>query len=297
MRIIIYLPIAFLTLTLISCEEKVRMQHHVDIAAVEYGFEAPDTIEAGWTTFHLSNEGSEEHFMLISSISDSLSLDEFREVATWRKDLRDAYVAGVLEKDSLLVRLEEGMPALDQMKYQGGVGILSPEQSASFTNNMQPGRYVLQCYVRNQEGASHDELGMMHEMVVKPSEAITQRPTANKAISIRNTGISYPGQLPEGINVVQLYFEQQTEKGFRGNDIHIYKLKDGYTVGDVKEWIDIFEERGLMSPAPAIFVGGGLEMPKSARAYVTVDLEPGVYFTVSEKDFQAPGTSAAIVVK
>lgn len=288
-----------LCISLISCGESKpeRYQHQVEVIAKDHRFEAPDTISSGWVTFHLTNEGREEHFMLVSEIPDSISLRMLTVAAGNLQKLHDQQEAGSLDKESLLQQLDTAMSPMGSLTYRGGVGILSPGKSASATVRLKPGRYLLQCYIRTEEGVRHDHLGMMREMVVAPSSRSTQKPSAYKAIAIMDNGLTYPGELPSGKLTLQVYFNQQPEEDFRGNDVNVYTLKEGYTKIDVEKWIDVFERGGLRSPAPAIFVGGVLEIPARDVAYFTTEFEEGEYHTISEKGIGKPLNTGSITVK
>ena len=54
----------------------------VTLKAVDYAFEAPDTIEAGITTFRLVNEGSQLHMAQLIRLEGGKSLEDF--LVAWR---------------------------------------------------------------------------------------------------------------------------------------------------------------------------------------------------------------------
>lgn len=284
-----------LILIFTACGETKPGPHIVDVTATEYYFDAPDTIEAGWTTFNMVNEGTEEHFMLINPISDSTSLKDVRQTVAWVQGLHDDHESAIIDKGTLYQVLGEKFPPTENVQYAGGVGLLSPGHEASATTFLEPGRYILECYVRNEQGVQHNHLGMIRELVVKETDKVTNPPEADYTIAITNNGISHSASLESGIRTFKVYFNEHPE-GYVGNDVHVYRSKARSYI-ELKKWMDVFEKDGMVGPAPVTFIGGTQEVTARGVAYFTVDLEPGELYSISEKGVNAPGNRAHFVVE
>jgi hypothetical protein len=119
------------------------------ISMVEFAFDgAPDTLPAGPTTFKVLNEGEQIHLMAVVS----------------EKTLTPEQVQQSLSGTPLPLGLS--FPGSD-----GGIGELEPGESGWATLDLDPGVYVLTCYVFDTSGGdlgkAHTELGMSHAITVE----------------------------------------------------------------------------------------------------------------------------------
>lgn len=175
--------------------------------------------------------------------------------------------------------------------------MVSPGGTTDVVAFLEPGTYVIECYVKTEDGVFHSVLGMIDEIAVAEDSHGAAPPDADLRITLRNpdpddgtapeSGIEVDGTATAGRQVVEVRFEAD-DPPLLGNDLHLVRLDDGTDVADVAAWMDWSRPDGLRTPAPATFLGGTHEMPQDRSAYLTVDLEPGHYAWVSERGVDTP---------
>jgi hypothetical protein len=111
----------------------------VDVVASDYAFEMPDTLEAGRTSFVLTNEGNEAHFLLIAKLAEGATLEEAMQN----------------EDDSMV----EGF-------WETGIAAGGGEDDEVITFDLEPGNYGALCFVPGADGTPHAFMGMQKEFTV-----------------------------------------------------------------------------------------------------------------------------------
>lgn len=258
--------------------------HVVEVTAVDYAFDAPDELPAGWTTFRMRNDGQEPHFMLLNRLPEGRTLEDYgTEVgATFDRvwhELREGSIDMVQAGAMLGEQLPEWYSEVVQM---GGPGIVSAGETAETALRLEPGTYVMECYIKTPEGEFHVSLGMARSIVVTEEVSTASEPQADLEITLSEEGIDAPQVLQAGKQRIAVHFAEHPELGL-GNDVHLARMEGETTPGDVASWMDWMELDGLRSPAPARFVGGANEMPVGYTSYFSVDLEPGRHVWVTER--------------
>lgn len=251
----------------------------VEITARDYSFHGlPDTLQAGWTTFRLVNEGMEPHFFLLDDPPEGIGLQEFAaEVGpafnkAWYQ-LRD----GEINKQQAGQLLADNLPQwYFETRQVGGTGMINSGMTAQTTFFLEPGHYIIECYVKSPEGEFHVSLGMADEFTVAGDSTGAGPPEADYEVTLTNSEIAESGTLAAGEQTIAVHFEEHPELGL-GNDLHLARLTEDTDMESLRLWMDWMEIEGLMPPAPAEFIGGTQEMPVGNTAYFTVTLEPGDY--------------------
>lgn len=267
----------------------------VDVIAEDFAFDAPEQIPSGWTTFRLENTGEETHFLLVTRIPDGRTIEDyeldlgvpFGEI--WYR-IRDEG----LDKMEALEALGPALPEwyVTGAEVVGGPGMVVPGGVSMATMELEPGTYILECFLKTAEGEFHWMEGMVREIEVTEERSEAAPPEASVRLTLTLDGIAMEGQPSAGTNVVELTFAEQPEAGF-GNDVHVVRL-DGEQSPDVSPealvpWMDAFNVDGLRNPAPAPFVGGSHERVAGRTVYFTVDLLPGRYAWITENSDLAGG--------
>lgn len=259
----------------------------VEINAFDYAFAAPDTIPPGWTRFRMTNHGEEEHFMLINPISEGIELADYRKAVDLLQELHNRYDSGEINKEKIYEIIGNSLGEADEkVGYAGGPGLISIGQSVEATTFLEPGRYIIECYVRTPEGIQHNQLGMMRELIVSNEESMTTAPESDYEIILTNNAINAPDAYEPGTYTFEVNFREHPV-GYIGNDVHLVQLQsETNNLEEIAKWMDVYEKGGLVSPAPATFLGGTHEVPAGETAFFTVHLEPGTYAWISEIDYQ-----------
>ncbi len=147
---------------------------------------------------------------------------------------------------------------------------------------LEPGSYVLECYVKTENGEYHADEGMVRELIVTDEQSTIQPPEPDIEIILRDFEMTIDGEFTPGRHTVAVH----AAEGY-GQNVHLARLESDADAGAVAEWMHWFHIDGLQVPAPATFVGGMHALQVGATGYFTVDIEPGRYVFVSGFDFES----------
>jgi hypothetical protein len=134
------------------------LPHVVNVKALDFKFDAPASIPSGTTTFRLQNTGKEPHHLWIVKLSDGKTPGDFNKaMKSWGSALK--------------------MPAwaIDV----GGPNTAGAGESAEGTMTLEPGTYMLVCWVPSPDGMLHVMKGMVKSMTVTGRPAAAFEPTAD----------------------------------------------------------------------------------------------------------------------
>lgn len=255
----------------------------VEITTTDYAFNAPPSFPSGWVTLHLTNEAEEPHFMTLTRLPEGHSFEDYdRDVGQPFSALYKEYRAGTLDQAEFFARLTAALPDWFPAEYRGGVALTSPGQTAQTTVYLEPGDYVMECYVRppDPEGDKfHGELGMLRPLLVTTEATDAAPPEADVAITLSNYEITVEGELTAGEHTIAVHVAEAPE-GLIGHDVNLVRLEPDDDLSEIAAWMSWVD--ALQSPAPALFLGGAEQAEPGLTSYITVDLEPGRYAWVSE---------------
>jgi len=295
LRITFLLKIMILFLFFQACksDKKVELKdevvdktnNQIEIITELMDFQTLDTIPSGWNTFHYINKSNETHFFLFDKYPEGKSIQDLEEE-----------IAPIFQKGMDLItegKAEQGFEEFGklpewffQVVFTGGSGLISPKLSSLTTVKLDPGYYILECYVKMPDGKFHSSMGMTKAMVVSEKPSANKAPKATVAIIISSTeGIVFNDSIAKGSQTFSVYFKDQiAHENFVGHDINLVKLKEYADLEVLEKWINWADPKGLISPAPEgfTFLGGVNDMPAGSTGYFTALLEPGNYALISE---------------
>jgi hypothetical protein len=258
------------------------------LKAVGMRFEGENEIAAGWTTIRFDNLSGMMHFALIDKLPDGVNAEIMaRDVGTVFQRGMDLINAG--DPDGAMEAFGAMPDWFGEVGFLGGPGLLSGGLSSEVTVFLEPGNYMIECYIKTN-GIFHNvnpvpgELGMVHSLTVTDRDGGAAEPEADLAMAISGAGFEVlRGELQAGRNTIQANFrDQQVYANFVGHDVHVVSLDENADVDAIPAWMDWSHPEGFETPAPALFVGGIHDMPAGSTAYFTVDLTPGDYAFVAE---------------
>ncbi|UJH90370.1 hypothetical protein LZ575_16215 [Antarcticibacterium sp. 1MA-6-2] len=170
--------------------------------------------------------------------------------------------------------------------FTGGAGLISPSGTAQTTVNLEPGKYVIECYVKMPNGMFHSAMGMLAELDVLPANNNRRKPIARDTITISSElGIAFKDEIQPGEHTFAVNFKDQiAHEHFIGHDVHLVRLKDENSIKDLNNWMNWADPEAFKTPAPqgVEFLGGTQEMPAGNTSYFTVTLTPGNYALIAE---------------
>ena len=269
-----------------TIEEVVEKPSNViDVVTRSMEFQSVDTIPSGWNTFKYQNLSNETHFFL---------LDRYPEGKTIENTL--AEVAPVFGSGMDLInegKAEEGfaefakLPAwYGDIVFSGGSGLIAPKHTSLTTVKLDPGYYIMECYVKMPNGKFHTLMGMAKALIVTEEDSGNTPPEATVNITLSGEeGISYNAPISKGKQVFSVYVkDQKPHENFIWHDLNLVKLNDLANEDELEAWMNWADPKGLITPAPngVTFLGGVNDMPAESIGYFTVDLEPGRYAFISE---------------
>ncbi len=283
--------LVLLLLGLASCGEQNKKEMAasaetaVEVVTQVMDFQVQDSIQSGWQTIRYTNRSQEPHFLLIEKYPEGKTIDSAKVL-----------VVPVFQKGMDLInegKMEEAMaefgklPAwFQEVEFAGGTGLISPGQTAITSLKMQPGYYILECYVKMENGMFHSAMGMITDIEVLKDSTGYKRPDATVTLSIsREGGIQAPESVPPGLQVFKVDFiDQGPHEHFIGHDVNLVKLGETANLDSLARWMNWSDPRGLISPAPSgvTFLGGVNDMPAGDTGYFTAMLSPGKYALISE---------------
>ncbi len=255
----------------------------VEVVAEDYAFDAPAAIPSGWTTIRFRNAGQESHMILLTRLPEGKTIEDYeRDLSSLFSRAWEAVRDDGVAQDQALGMIFGSLPEwFPQVQFVGGPGLAAPGRASEVTMELEPGNYVLECYMKTEDGKIHYMEGMIRPLVVTEARSDAAPPSADIRITLSNTGLEIGGNLTPGRRTVAVHAAENPEQGF-GHSVHLARLNPGVEVDDVVRWMNWFDLRGLRTPAPAEFVGGLHPLPTGKTAYFAVNLEPGRYLAVSE---------------
>lgn len=256
--------------------------HVVEVTAEDFAFRVPETLPSGWTTIRFANEGEEHHLLYLVRLPDGTTFDDYMIEAgeaynaIWY-GLRD----GELDEEGAWEQAAETLPRwIGDLEPMGGSGLVAPGGTAEVTVRLEPGDYVVECYMRSADGEIHAIEGMAHPLTVTDEASGGTPPSADAIVTLSNDGIEIEGELAPGRRTIEVRVADQGPAF--GHDLHLARLDDGMEVDGVLGWEKWMTAEGMRHPAPATFVGGVQFLPVGGRGFFTTELQTGRYLMLSE---------------
>jgi hypothetical protein len=272
--------------TVVEVEDVIEEQPNViDVLTRSMEFQSADTIASGWNTFKYQNLSNETHFFL---------LDKYPEGKTIENTLTD--IAPVFAEGMDLInegRAEEGFAAFGKLPewygsivFSGGTGLIAPKHTATTTLKLDPGYYIMECYVKMPNGKFHTLMGMAKPIIVTEEDSGNTPPEATVNITLSGEeGISYDRGIKKGKHIFSVYVkDQKPHENFIWHDLNLVKLEDYASEDALEAWMDWSDPKGLITPVPngITFLGGVNDMVAGSTGYFYIDLQPGKYAFISE---------------
>lgn len=244
-----------------------------------------DTLPSGWNTIRYKNNSNMVHFVVFEKYPEGRGL----------KDAEDSLVPvfqngmdRIMENDMDAAMEEFGkMPEwFSEVVFSGGTGLVSAKSTAEITIKLEPGTYLIECYIKMPSGRFHSTEGMVEEIHVKDEDSKVKEPLADYTISVSGeTGITMEGTPSAGEHIFKVnYTDQKQHENFAGHDVQLVRVEPGSDLNVLSEWMVWTNPKGFMTPAPEgyKFIGGMQEMSAGNSGYFKATLQPGNYVLISE---------------
>lgn len=253
----------------------------VDVTAVDYAFQAPDTIPSGWVTFRMENQGEETHYFELHRLPDTVTFEELRQELEEPLDsLRQSLRAGKIDTSEFEKAFDRTLPDwATQEPFSdpaGGMPLLAPGRAAQATHKMEPGTYTMACIaVRSPDGRRHVHLGMDRPITVTETSTGASPPEPDVTMRAAGHEVTTEGEFRAGQQTGAYHVEEASEEM---DDYYwsamLARIENDADVSKLREWIKQGEYR---NPVPVEYVGGFEYLSPGDTAYAELDLVPGRY--------------------
>ena len=293
------LTFCFLLLTLFACktkekdtkEEKTTREKkplefgEVLISTQSMEFFVADTLYSGWNTLIYENKSPEVHFVMMDLYPEGITIENTKA------ELLPPFDDGmrlIMENkmDSAMVAFGNIPKWFQQVKFLGGTGLVSPQHTAKSTVYLEPGRYIMECYVKMFNGEWHTSHGMLKEIFVSNQTTELTPPPPTTIIDISSTdGLILKDSVTSGNQIFQTNFiDQKVYENFVGHDINLVRCDNTASLDSLIQWMNWMDPKGLITPAPKgfTFLGGMNNLPAGSKGFFEANLVPGNYVLISE---------------
>ena len=222
----------------------------VTVHAKEFAFDIPKSIAAGPTTFRLVNDGKEFHHLSIIKLEEGKTIADFGEA------------------------MKAGKPPEWAVAY-GGPNAAVPGQTIAATIDMQPGSYVVVCFIPSPgEQAPHAAKGMIAPLTVTAG-GVTQAGTVTEPdpkpdlhLVMKEYGYQFSKPVTAGKHTIHVMNE-----GAQDHEAVMLKMAPGKHIADFNAWV----MGNMQGPPPATTIDGMAGMATGRTAIFSADFTPGTY--------------------
>ena len=215
----------------------------VNVVTREYEFVMPDTLPAGPTLFHLTNEGNQLHHVTLVKLEQGKTLDDFTDLPP--------------------------LPPPDWAIFVGGPNIPMPKGGQDeVIVDLLPGNYAVICIVPDSDGIPHMMKGMVKALTVTPPTQARTMPASDLTLTLTDYAFTFSSPPTAGQHAIRVVNN--------GNQLHeavLFRLAKDETGEDILQWVG----GGFQGPPPGTPVGGiGPEAPGKENTLL-LDLSAGNY--------------------
>jgi hypothetical protein len=219
----------------------------VTIKATEYAFDAPAEIPAGLTTFRLVTKGKEGHHASLVKLTDGKTFDDFK------------------------VAIQKAGPLPAWMVAMGGPNPPRPGGISEETQLVEPGNYVIVCFVPSADGVPHLAKGMMRPLTVTPNTAYNASavasPEPDLIVKLVDYGFESSKPFTAGRHVIRI-----ENAATQDHELVLVRLAPGKTAQEFAAWVEKMD-----GPPPGETIGGLAAVHPGGYGFITADLAPGEY--------------------
>jgi len=216
-------------LVLGSCARSVSIEDlpEIVITANDYLFNAPQSAEGGMVRVTLDNQGEEAHQVELVRVVEGFGPDDI--------------LAAIQDRDASAINA--------MVSYHGGPNEVPPGSSSTVITELEPGSYVLLCFVAGPNGELHVLQGMIGSMeITAPENPQTwEPPDPDFEVSLQDYRFELTGETDEGMHLVRVRND--------GTEPHELRIVGGDRAGGgsstispgIETWVELTLEPGRYS--------------------------------------------------
>jgi hypothetical protein len=214
----------------------------VRVTGEDFKFDAPDEIPAGLTEFRFLNKGPSLHHMAILELTDGKTIDDLRKL------------------------LANPGPPPSWVREVGGPNAPDAGMEANATMRLEPGKYVLICFV-DIGGAPHFTKGMVRPLRVVPSKNAEASVKADATLDLFDYNFKLSSPIRAGTRTIKVH-----NVGQQHHEVELVQLAPGVSVNDFMNWM-----QKMNGPPPGKALGGVAGMETGMTQYFSASFTPGNY--------------------
>lgn len=220
--------------------------HVVNVVAKDYQYTMPDSIPAGPTLFHLTDEAGQLHHMTIVKFAPGKSLAD-------------------------LTALPPG-PFPAWAVFMGGPNSPMPMggQDEDILD-LSPGQYAAICLIPGSDGKPHMMDGMVKAFTVTPSADKGAMPATDLTLGLVNYAFEFSQAPTAGHHVIRV-----VNDGTLAHEAEIFRLQPGKTGEDILKWVTT----GMQGPPPGAPVAGIAPEAPGKKNILMIDFRRGDYAVI-----------------
>jgi uncharacterized cupredoxin-like copper-binding protein len=224
----------------------------VTVHASEFAFASPATIAAGQVTFRLVNDGKQLHHVTVMRLEKGTTFAEFAK----------ALKANKLDPTSLTA--------------MGGPNAALPGTTIDATLTLEPGNYVLACFIPSPgEETPHAMKGMYKSLVVSAAGGVQQAGSATAPAPVPDTHLvlkDYTFTLSKPLTAGKHTIHVMNEAA-QDHEVILVRLAPGKHASDFASWA----MTGMKGPPPAAPMAGMAALSRDRSGIFTENFTPGRY--------------------
>lgn len=217
----------------------------ITFTASEYNFTGPATAAPGWTTVALRNTGQQLHHMQMIHIGNH--------------------------------SMQEAMGAMmdpnathppSWMRNAGGPNAAHPGSTERVVMELQPGTYMMMCFIPGPDGMPHFLHGMTGQFTVQGAPNGASPPAADVTLTLNDFSFTSSTPLTAGTHTVRV-----TNAGHELHEAPLIRLEGNASAMD---FVAAFGPNAT-GPPPGRGAGGVGTIPPGGTTYAVLTLTPGRY--------------------
>ncbi|TXS47470.1 hypothetical protein [Streptomyces sp. OR43] len=234
--------------------------HTVDLVSTADGFTAPATTRSGLTTFRASTTQTGKGWIGLARLKDGAGWDDFLDA-----------LAGALSNTPSDV--PQGAKDLDATATLLGGLVLQPGRPGSFTQHLDPGRYLLFDYLAAGDAEPR------YRWLTVSGDAVAQGLAPTATIVSKNVPGTGPRFEVRGTLRAGRPLRYVNEIPGQVNELIFVKIAEGTAEADLKAYFDAMPDDGTFPPdSPFVSAGlGSLHLSTGRSSVVQVPLESARY--------------------
>lgn len=218
------------------------------IHASDFRYELPASFPAGLTTIRLINHGAEPHHSQMIRLAPGHTPEEF------------------------FAALAAGGPPPAWISMVGGPNAVLAGDTSVVVQDLEPGTYILLCFIPGADRVPHFVKGMQAVMEVTPAtQSALEEPTADVTMTLVDFGFELSGPVKAGNRIIRV-----ENAGPQPHEVVLARMEPGRTVADLLAW----EEAGAQGKGPGEWAGGVVALEPGSHAWFSVSLTPGKYILI-----------------